>query len=107
MLSQNHPDKTQGKKRSPKWGAFKKEYEKTHPKVCAVCGSKKGVALHHLRPFHLHPELELEENNMLWVCERPGHDHHFMVAHLEDYKSFNPTAKEDAEIWRKKIQERP
>lgn len=107
IINENHRSKTHGKKRSPEWGKFKREFAETHPKVCAVCGTTKKVALHHLRPFHLHPELELSENNMLWVCERQGHDHHFFVAHLENFKSYNPNAKEDAETWRQKIQNRP
>lgn len=96
-----------GKARSPHWGSFKREFEKKNPKQCAVCGDKQ-VQLHHRLPFHLDPSKELDENNVIWLCEGEGTlNHHRGHGHLGSFQSFNKDVVEDAEIWKKKIDSRP
>lgn len=83
-----------GVARSPLWGKTKKEFEKLHPKVCAVCGNKK-VQLHHVQSFASHPELELDFNNLRWLCEGFGtKQHHIEFGHLGNFKSINKNLDE-------------
>lgn len=91
-------------KRSNHWPAVRLLHLKQFP-CCAVCGSKAKVEVHHIRPFHLFPELELEPTNFLTLCEGSG-NHHFWVGHLGDWQAWNPYAVEDAAIWREKIKRR-
>ncbi len=94
-----------GASRSDKWPAFRAEYAKTHPPICAVCGGKSKLNLHHLRPFHAFPELELIESNVVWLCNK--NLCHIRIGHLSDFQSINPTGKEDIKLWHDKIASRP
>lgn len=96
-------DRTFGAPRSSTWPKFKREYEKTHPKICAFCKTTKRIELHHQVPFHIDPSLEEEPSNMIWVCR----DHHFYFAHLMDWSSYNKTVLADSELWTEKIAQRP
>ena len=89
-----------GKERSPKWEEVRGQYRKKNP-LCAVCGNWK-VEIHHIKPFHLYPELELDESNFISLCEV----HHFWFGHLGSYKSFNESVREDSKIWNEKIKSR-
>ena len=96
-----------GKKRSGKWPAFRKQFLALHPK-CEVCGGKKKLEAHHLQPFHDHPELELDMNNLLSLCEGTAFVNcHLFVGHLGNFKSFNINAPDDARTWYNKIVSRP
>lgn len=88
--------------RSSTWPTFRKHHLENHPK-CEVCGSKESLQVHHKAPFHLHPELEEDPNNVVTLCLR----HHFVVGHLENYSSYNMHLDEDIVFWRKRLQERP
>jgi len=91
--------------RSPKWPATRKAWLKTNP-ACAACGSVDNLEVHHMQPYHLHPDLELDNKNFITLCENGGNCH-FFVGHLKDWKSFNKSIKEDAKIVLKKIKSRP
>ena len=53
-----------GMARSPKWPGVEKLHLKFHP-VCEACGSDKKLNVHHKKPFHLFPQLELDMNNLI------------------------------------------
>ena len=97
-----------GEKRSPKWEAVRKEFLEKNP-TCAVTGfsaKDKGVALeiHHKKPFHLHPELELDPNNLITLARKcPWGNIHIMYGHLGSFKSFNPNIEEDATYIKKML----
>ena len=57
-----------GTARSGKWPALERDWLKVHP-ACAACGCRDRVSVHHKRPFHLHPELELKPTNLI-TCAR-------------------------------------
>jgi 5-methylcytosine-specific restriction enzyme A len=95
-----------GAKRSSKWPALRKSFIKKNPK-CAVCGGRKNVEVHHKKPFHSHPELELDETNLISLCEGSGMNCHLTFGHLGSYQSFNPTIDKDAKSWAKKLKSRP
>lgn len=91
--------------RSPKWPTFRKKY--MVGKSCAVCGSKTGLEAHHIIPVHIDPSRELDETNLMPLCEsRTTIKCHLVIGHLGSYFSINPTAKEDAAYWEKKFRER-
>ena len=98
--------KTHGKKRSDKWPKVRKAHIKNHP-ACEVCGDKKSPQVHHVRPFHLHPELELEDSNLITLCEGEERNCHRLFGHLENWKSVNKDVRRDAKIWSSKIKKRP
>ena len=91
-----------GKLRSPHWAATERKFKTAYPD-CAVCGTLKKVEVHHLKPFHLHPELELDASNLISLCRV----HHQGWGHLGDWKSYNPDVATDAKEWARKIDERP
>ena len=94
-----------GASRSDKWPAFRAEYAKTHLPVCAICGGTAKLNLHHLRPFHVFPELELDPTNVVWLCNK--NLCHIRVGHLSNFQSINPNGAADIVIWRDKIRNRP
>lgn len=75
--------------RSPKWPAFLKAFLGKNPQ-CRGCG-RKAVTGHHDVPFHVRPELELDEANILPVC-LPCH---FVLCHSGDWRLWVKTARED------------
>ena len=94
-----------GVARSSEWWKTKLKFEKLHPKVCAVCNGTKSVQLHHKLPFHNHPELENDLNNLIWLCEEKNC--HLRFGHLYSFRSWNETIEDDAKYWRQKISTRP
>lgn len=95
-----------GSKRSDKWPAVREAHLKKEP-VCQCCGEDKNLQCHHLKPFHLHPELELEDSNLITLCEFPSRNCHILFGHLRNFKSFNVNCEKDVKIWREKVSKRP
>lgn len=95
-------------KRSDKWPAVRKAHLAKHP-VCEVCGGDKKLEVHHKKPFHLHPELELDPKNLITLCEAKnnGANCHLLFGHLGNFKSFNLMVVKDAQSWSCKIEHRP
>lgn len=89
---------TFGSIRSPKWRKIRKLYIKRHP-ACEISGKKKKLEVHHKKPVHLFPELELEISNLITLEKK----YHFIFGHLGDYFSYNPNIDEDVKIWSNKI----
>lgn len=88
--------------RSPHWGTVRAKHLLAQPE-CQVCDTCLGVEVHHIQPFHLHPELELDERNLISLCL----PHHLLAGHLMRWKSFNPDCRADVARWRAKIKGRP
>lgn len=93
---------TKAQKRSSKWPRFARKLKKLHP-YCAACDSKRLLAGHHVKPFHLFPWLELEPDNVIILCWRC----HFLIAHLRNWKSWNKDIVLDAKKLLSKIRSRP
>lgn len=79
--------------RSIKWPDAKKLHLSKFP-TCAACGSTKNQQVHHIKPFHLHPELELDPTNLITLCM--DNDCHLLVGHGDNFKAYNPMVQEDA-----------
>lgn len=101
----NEKVKTHGVPRSSLWPKTKREFEKNNPKVCAICRKKKGVQLHHKKPFHLHPELELEPSNLVWLCENQKDiSCHLIFGHFGNFKDkYNPRIDADIKLWNERL----
>ena len=94
--------------RSDKWPEVRKAYLSNHGS-CAACGGNVKLEVHHMRTFHLHPELELDPTNFITLCESGdnGLNCHLLVGHLGNFKSFNQNVVADAAAWKDKITTRP
>lgn len=78
-----------GRSRSSLWPALRKRLIEEHP-FCAVCGGQDFLEVHHKKPFHLWPELELDPDNCCVLCDAPGLNCHLRVGHLRSWSSYNP-----------------
>lgn len=85
------------KKRSSKWPKVRAKHLEENP-VCAACGATTKLEVHHKVPFHDNPELELDPNNFITLCESTsdGIICHLCVGHKGDYKDYNPNVEQDA-----------
>lgn len=84
-----------GRARSPEWPRVAQEHL-SHEPACVVCGHRgKGLQVHHIKPFHLYPELELDPKNLITLCEIRGRTHHLLIGHLDDWESYNKRVRED------------
>ncbi|MDA8114993.1 MAG: HNH endonuclease [Acidithiobacillus sp.] len=97
-----------GVKRSGEWPKARAVHLAQFP-TCAVCGGTEKVEVHHIHPFHLHPDLELDPANFITLCEanKDGVDCHLFFGHLSNFKSFNADVVTDAATWNAKIKNRP
>lgn len=81
--------------RSPKWRAVRDRFFRENPR-CAFKGCTYDgphFSVHHLKPYHLFPELELDTSNLVTVCS--GDDspnHHLYVAHDGNFRNWNKDA---------------
>ena len=81
--------------RSPKWRSVRAEHIKNHPE-CAACGRKDGLEVHHIVPYHINPDLELEPSNLITLC---GKYCHFIFGHFMDWKSWNENVVRDSTLY--------
>lgn len=92
--------KLHGQTRSPQWDKARREFIKKHPR-CAACGSKilPKLQVHHKRPFHLFPELEMVEKNWIVLCEDgPMNTNcHGLLGHCGNWSDYNENVEADAE----------
>ncbi len=87
--------------RSREWATVRGSYVAQHS-ACEACGGKP-VEVHHVRPFHLWPESELDPKNLIALCKRC----HLLIGHLGDYRASNPLVREDAARQLARIKARP
>ncbi len=91
--------------RSAQWSSVRRKYLSKHA-VCAACGSDKYLEVHHKKPFHLHPDLELREDNLITLCEdgrRGARNCHFVFGHAYHWKGYNPDVAEDSAAFLRKV----
>ncbi len=88
--------------RSSEWPAVEQAHLRAHP-TCAACGQGQpgqGLQVHHMLPFHFcvtlgRPELELDERNLMTLCDESINSHHLLLGHLGNFQSYNPNVKAD------------
>lgn len=81
--------------RSPHWHRVRDEHLAAHP-TCAACGGRAHLNVHHIQPFHLFPDLELDPKNFITLCENPDRHCHIRVGHSWNFSAYNPHVVEDA-----------
>jgi 5-methylcytosine-specific restriction enzyme A len=81
--------------RSGKWRTVEKNFLLEHP-VCAACGGSKKLNVHHIKPFHMFRELELDPNNLITLCMSFEREDHVLLGHCGNFKLYNPNIREDA-----------
>jgi 5-methylcytosine-specific restriction protein A len=89
--------------RSPKWPSCRKRHLLTQPS-CQACGNTKNVSVHHILPFHLRPDLELDPSNLLSLCE-DGPNCHLTWGHLLDWKQYNPQVVKDSALYLSRLKQ--
>jgi len=98
-----------GLARSGQWRTARKSYLANNP-YCKACDQPTGIGklghaistmvgmksiqVHHLIPFHFgillgRPDIELDQRNLIGLCET-GDNHHLLLGHLDDFRSYNP-----------------
>ena len=93
-------------KRSNLWRRIRRAHLLSES-VCQWCGNKKDLEVHHIQPFHIRPELELEPLNLITLCGRKNifarairaitgrPNCHLRHGHLGNYKNSNPRICEE------------
>ena len=87
--------------RSGKWPTVRKHYIEEHP-ACEACGAADDLEVHHVLPFHLHPDRELDPANLITLCRRC----HLLLGHAADFRAYNPHVRADAALVRQRIKNR-
>ena len=87
-----------GLQRSDKWPGVEKAHLQQEP-ACVVCGSQQNLQVHHVLPFHFcillgRPELELDQRNLITLCEGTT-NHHLLLGHLDDWETYNQDVRSD------------
>ena len=91
------------KARSGHWAALRKEHLKKEP-CCQWCGGTYKLQVHHIRPFHLHPELELDPDNLITLCQVPETDHHLDIGHNGNFVTgYNLNVRRDCDKHEKEL----
>ena len=82
-------------RRSSRWNEVRDGFLVRHP-VCEACGCGLRLQVHHVMPFHLHPELELDESNLITLCMGPN-ECHLRIGHGGSWGAYNPRVRIHAE----------
>ena len=87
--------------RSSEWRHVEKDHLAKEP-ACQWCGATVHLQVHHIKPFHLAPELELDPDNLITLCEEGGYlNCHLIHGHVGSFKNFNPAIREQCDQHRK------
>jgi len=93
-------------KRSPRWQSVKNQHLKNNS-TCVACGKTDRIQVHHIRPFHLFPELELDPSNLITLCEKfvddndnSNDNHHLHLGHDGDFHKNNKNVLDDVNRYR-------
>lgn len=75
-------DKIQG--RSSKWRRTREIHLYANG-CCIACNTKEKLEVHHIIPFAVDKELELDHSNLVTLCSTC----HLVFGHLRDYETYN------------------
>ena len=84
-----------GKRRSSKWPALRKRFLAEFP-ACAACGRTENVVPHHIAPYHVFPERELDWDNLIALCENKTLSCHLWLGHAGNFHWWNPSVRDDS-----------
>ena len=89
-----------GVKRSPIWKNVKDKHLAVKGQTtCAICNDTTTPQVHHIVPFHFchlvyRGDLELDERNLMTLCEVQENNHHLLIGHLGDWEIYNPVGRD-------------
>jgi hypothetical protein len=89
--------------RSSSWRKIRKEFLKENP-TCRACGTDEDLEVHHIVPYHVSPEKELDKKNLITLC---GKRCHFIFGHFCDWRSWNDSVVSDCDSYNSKRLLRP
>ncbi len=76
--------------RSGSWPSLRKAWLENHP-TCAACGGTEDLEVHHKIPVSWDASKELDEKNLLVLCEHPSRNCHYVVGHGgRSWSCYNP-----------------
>ena len=79
-----------GARRSSQWPKLRQKWLTEHPE-CAACGRRdETVTPHHIVPVHVDPSMELEESNLISLCEHPTWNCHSKIGHAGNWRDWVP-----------------
>lgn len=80
--------------RSPDWPPARRDHLRREP-ACLITGidDPKRLNVHHIKPYHEFPELELEQANMITLAEA-SINIHFLIGHGgRSWLDYNPNIR--------------
>jgi 5-methylcytosine-specific restriction protein A len=84
--------------RSRKWRGLRDVF--VRGQVCAACGGTTLLDVHHIIPYHLAPELELDDMNFIVLCMARDRHCHLIFGHGGEFMAYNPHVLMDSEAAR-------
>jgi hypothetical protein len=91
--------------RSPAWRRLRATHLLQEP-ACAACGATEDLEVHHIEPVHLVPTRELDPDNLITLCDRPGRSCHWLLGHCGvSWSAHNPHVRADAAVVQTRITE--
>jgi hypothetical protein len=79
-----------GAPRCAQWGPWLKKFLKGTS--CAACGQTDDLTGHHEIPFHIDPSKEMDERNVVPLCQDRCH---LIFGHFNDFQLYNPNVRKD------------
>lgn len=96
-----------GQRRHKDWPKTKRGYKKVRPN-CEACGrgGRWSVDVHHIIPFQLAPDLELDPENLITLCtgKLRGGGCHLLLGHGMSFRTFNPSVRSMSALVRTMIE---
>lgn len=92
-----------GAPRSGQWPRVRKEHLRRFP-TCAACGRSKDMEVHHVEPFSVAPDRELDPTNLVTLCAEPCHQ---LFGHCRDWRRSNRFVREDAAAFLHRMRTEP
>lgn len=93
-------------RRRPQWSKLAARHLAAYP-YCAACGSRTHLAVHHVVPVHVDESKELDESNLITLCEGNTINCHLWIGHLGHWLSWNEFVWFDAANFLRRIKDRP
>jgi hypothetical protein len=88
--------------RSSNWKIIRKKHLEENP-FCSGCKKIDKLEVHHIEPYHVNPNRELDSSNLITLCKNC----HFTIGHLMDWNSWNIDVINDSKVYLDKVIKRP
>jgi hypothetical protein len=88
--------------RSANWKIIRRQHLGENP-FCSGCKKTDKLEVHHIEPYHVNPNRELDPSNLITLCKSC----HFTIGHLMDWNSWNIDVIMDCKVYLNKVKNRP